>query len=92
MSVCVGSAWKILGASPDVTSSNVTDSRTKRNQGQSFFSGVSCIWGSYIWGSSKNFPGTTHTDRHFLESVTSGEVTSKEVSRIFQALPRQTDK
>jgi len=33
MSVCVGSAWKILGASPDVTSPDVTDSRKKRNQG-----------------------------------------------------------
>jgi len=42
MSVCVGSAWKILGASPDVTSPDVTspdvtDSREKRNQGQSDF-------------------------------------------------------
>jgi len=32
MSVCVGNAWKILGASPDVT-----DSKEKRNQGQSDF-------------------------------------------------------
>jgi len=58
----------------------------------SFFSGVSYIWGSYIWGSyiwgsSKNFPGTAHTDRHSLESVTSGEVTSGEAPKIFQALP-----
>jgi len=37
MSVCVGSAWKVLGASPDVTSPDVTDSREKRNQGQSDF-------------------------------------------------------
>jgi len=58
MSVCVGSAWKILpitarstvpcGISPDVTSLDViarslwssldvTDSREKRNQGQSDF-------------------------------------------------------
>jgi len=37
MFVYVGSAWKILGASPDVTSLDVTDSREKRNQGQSDF-------------------------------------------------------
>ncbi len=37
VSVCVGSAWKILGASPDVTSPDVTDSKEKRNQGQSDF-------------------------------------------------------
>ncbi len=49
VSVCVGSAWKILPVTarslwsfPDVTSSNVTssdvtDSREKRNQGQSDF-------------------------------------------------------
>jgi len=44
MFVCVGSAWKILpiiarscGASLDVTSPDVIDSREKRNQGQSDF-------------------------------------------------------
>jgi hypothetical protein len=34
LSVCPGNAWKIL---PVITSPNVTDSREKRNQGQSDF-------------------------------------------------------
>jgi hypothetical protein len=44
VSVCVGSAWKILPVTahslwsfPDVTSPDVIDSREKRNQGQSDF-------------------------------------------------------
>jgi len=57
----------------------------------SFFSRVSYIWGSYIWGSSKNFPCTTHTDKHSLESVTSREVTYGETGKKFQELPGQID-